>query len=363
MLGKYIILVFLGIHGAIHLMGFVKALHPESLTALPTAISIPKGLLWLLTALVLGLAFILLILDKENWWVAALIGVSISSWLIYDYGETARFGWVANAALMIAIVIGWGHDHYAQVYQWDVKNGLEQKKALLPTRQLAELPLPVQKYLRLCGIHKEQRPDHVFFTMNGKMQNGKGSWFDFTSEQYDFFEPYSRSFFMLGKIKGLKVPGYHKWTDGKGSMDVSLFGLIPILHYEGQMMYQSDAVTLLNDICLMVPSALLDPNFRWENIDSFTTKIYFPYPGGEVSANLIFDEEGKLINFVSEDRYDVGKGKIFRFSTPVTAYTRINGTNVVKSADAIWHYPEGDFTYAKFNLIDIQTNPTEFRQR
>ncbi|MBP6397373.1 MAG: hypothetical protein KBF57_00360 [Saprospiraceae bacterium] len=354
MVGKYIIMAFLAIHGLIHFMGFIKALQPDRLTALPDLISMPKGLLWLLCMLVLGLAFILLFVGNENWWVAALIGVCISSWLIYDYGEAARYGWIANAALMIAIVIGWSHSHYAQAYRWDVKKALEQKKSKLATRPLEELPLPVQKYLSYCGSNTDRRPTHVFFTMNGKMQDSKGSWFDFTSEQYDFFEPYSRSFLMYGKIKGLNVPGYHKWTEGKGSMDVRVFGLIPILHYEGQMMDQSDAVTLLNDICLMVPSALLDPNFRWENIDSFTTKIYFPYPGGEVSADLIFNEEGKLINFISDDRYDVGRGKKFRFSTPVTAYTKINDTNVVKSADAIWHYPEGDFTYAKFNLAVIE---------
>lgn len=351
MIGKYIILTFLGLHGLIHIMGLAKALRPETLAELPLPISIPKGLIWLLTAVVFLLAFYLLLKGAENWWMAAIIGVCLSSWLIYDYGEAARYGWVANAFLMIAIVIGWGHSLYPQQYRSDVKAGLEKLKSKLPVRSLQDLPLPVQKYLLFSGIDKAEMPDYVFFKMYGRMQDGKGSWFAFTSEQYDFFRPYARHFYMEGIMKGLKVPGYHKWSEGKGSMDVRLFGLIPVMHFDGQMMDQSDAVTLLNDFCLIAPAALLDPALRWEPVDNQRAKVYFPYPGGEVAADLIFDREGKLVNFISFDRYDVGKGKKFKFSTPITGYTRLNGKNVIKSADAIWHYPEGDFTYAKFNVV------------
>ena len=363
MTGKYFILAFLSLHALIHLMGFVKAMNPESLPALPFPISLFKGIFWLVTALVLFFAAILLWKNIDFWWMIALFGVLLSSWLIYDYGEPAKFGWIPNILLILAIVIGWGHYHYSHMYQQDVKSNLALKKSNLPTRQMNELPLPVQKYLNFCSVNKGHMPTHVFFKMYGRMQDGKGGWFDFTSEQYDFFKPYARLFFMEGKMKGLKVPGYHRWSDGKGSMDVSVFGLIPVIHYEGQMMDQSDAVTLLNDICLLAPAALLDPILKWQSINELQVRVFFPYPGGEISAVLFFDPEGKLVNFISEDRYDVAKGKKFRFSTPVTAYTRINGINVVKSADAIWHYPEGDFTYAEFNLIDIQINPAVFLRK
>ncbi|MBK8779538.1 MAG: hypothetical protein IPO25_19865 [Saprospiraceae bacterium] len=68
-----------------------------------------------------------------------------------------------------------------------------------------------------------------------------------------------------------------------------------------------------------------------------TTKVVFTNRGHQISAILYFNETGQLINFVSDDRYDISDTKRYRFSTPVMDYKSIDGRNVVTMGQAVWH--------------------------
>jgi hypothetical protein len=139
-------------------------------------------------------------------------------------------------------------------------------------------------------------------------------------------------------------------------MDIRLFGLIPIVKQSGDIMNKTETVTLFNDMCLMVPATLIDKRIQWQPIDSLTTKAVFTNRGISISAILYFNELGQLINFTSDDRTSISDMKQYRFSTPVAAYKNINGINVMSGGEAIWHYPDGEFVYGKFNLKNIKYN-------
>ena len=68
---------------------------------------------------------------------------------------------------------------------------------------------------------------------------------------------------------------------------------------------------------------------------------------------------GQLTNFVSEDRYEVSDMKKYRFSTPVSNYKDYNGFNLPAYGETIWHYPDGAFTYGKFNIKEVTYNQTK----
>ena len=70
---------------------------------------------------------------------------------------------------------------------------------------------------------------------------------------------------------------------------------------------------------------------------------------------------GQLINFISDDRYAVSDMKQYRFSTPVKEYIQINGINIFKYGETVWHYPDGDFVYGKFYLKSIEYNVSDFK--
>jgi hypothetical protein len=57
-----------------------------------------------------------------------------------------------------------------------------------------------------------------------------------------------------------------------------------------------------------------------------------------------------------EDRTAIQHRMKITFSTPVHAYQEIEGRQVLSEGDAVWHYPDGAFTYGRFRLKKIMYN-------
>ncbi|MBK5212329.1 MAG: hypothetical protein JJE55_01555 [Flavobacteriaceae bacterium] len=161
---------------------------------------------------------------------------------------------------------------------------------------------------------------------------------------------------MKANFKGLPTQGYHCYKDGKASMLIKLLSLFPVVDIKKPEMFKTETVTFFNDMCLFAPAALIDEKIEWETIDDTSVKAIFTNGGTTISATLFFDENGQLVNFVSEDRMDVNSNRKIPFSTPITKYGNINGYNLPVAADVVWHFPDGDFVYGKFYLQDVQYN-------
>lgn len=269
--------------------------------------------------------------------------------------------------LLVITVVGlltWGFTHFEQEYRRDVQAALQQNKAqendLLLEKDLDHLPNPLQRYLRYVGVVNQPKVKNVRIVFTGQMRDKGRDWFPFTSEQYNGFEQYTRLFFMKGKISGLTVPGYHAYKDKSASMRIKLFGLFPIVSVQGEEMFKAETVTLFNDMCLMAPATLIDSRITWEAIDDTSARATFTNGGVSIQAILYFNDLGQLVNFVSDDRYSVSDMKRHRFSTPVSGYKSYNGFNVMSYGEAVWHYPDGEFVYGKFELQDIVYNVEPF---
>ena len=126
-------------------------------------------------------------------------------------------------------------------------------------------------------------------------------------------------------------------------------------------MNKAETVTLFNDMCLLAPATLIDKRIQWQLIDSNSVKATFTNQGMTISAMLYFNDRGQIIDFVSNDRTAISDMKQYPFSTPVSDYQNINGINIMSRGDAIWHYPDGKFTYGKFVLKNIEYNLSDIR--
>ena len=193
------------------------------------------------------------------------------------------------------------------------------------------------------------------------MRDKGKDWFKFTAVQYNFFDEPTRLFFMKAKMYGVPVPGYHCYQNATASMQIKLLGLFNVVNIKGTIMSKAETVTVFNDLCLMAPAALIDKRIEWTAIDSLSAKATFSNGVYKITATLYFNELGQLINFTSDDRYAVTDLKQYRFSTPVKDYTEINGINIWKYGEAVWHYPDGEFVYGKFSLKSIEYNVADIK--
>lgn len=351
------------IHGLIHFMGLAKAFDYGNMKQLTMPISKQVGMLWLLTGLLFLITAALLLLKKDYWWALAALAIIISQIVILMSWRDAKFGTIANTLILIAATLSWGSSRFENIYRKDVKECLNRSNTLtvkvLSETDIQHLPLPVQRYLKYTGAINKPKVKNVKVVLEGQMREKGKNFFAITSEQYNFYDDPSRLFFMKGKMFGVTVPGYHKYTKATAVMDIRLFGLFPVVQKKGDVMNKAETVTLFNDMCLLAPATLIDNRIKWQPIDSISTNAVFTNGNISISATLFFNSQGQLVNFISNDRTSVSDMKNYPFSTPVHGYKNINGFNLMSEGDAVWHYSDGDFVYGKFKLKDICYNSTE----
>jgi hypothetical protein len=135
---------------------------------------------------------------------------------------------------------------------------------------------------------------------------------------------------------------------------------VPVVRAAGDELFQSETVTLLNDMCLFAPATLLDPALAWEEIDAHAARVSLTNAGVTVRAVLRFNDLGELIDFVSDDRYQASPGgrRMIRqrWSTPVRGYRAFGPMRLCASGEGRWHTADGSFAYLELEIDDVAYN-------
>jgi hypothetical protein len=360
---KYFFAFIILMHGLIHFMGFAKAYGYGTMKQLTPPISKPVGSLWMLTAFLFIAATILFLLKKENWIYLAVPAAVLSQILIVMVWKDAKWGTVANFIILIVAVLAFTTVQFEKVFRADVKKHLVQTNAsvILTEADIQNLPPPVQRYLRYSNAIGKPKPFNMHVMFEGQMRSKGKDWFTFTSEQYNFFDEPTRLFFMKAKMFGITVPGYHRYQQQTALMNIKLFGLFDIVKIQDENLAKGETVTVFNDMCLMAPGFLVDKRITWEPMNDTIAKATLTNGAIKVSAVLYFNEQGQLIDFISNDRYETNIKQWLPFSTPVTEYKTMNNMNLISYGEAIWHYPDSAFVYGKFWTKKIEYNVSFFK--
>ena len=351
------------LHGLIHLLGPAKAFGWADVSQLRAPISPAAGLLWLAAAALLTSAATGLVLRASWWWYLALPGVLLSQVLIVTAWSDATFGTLANVIIAIPLLVTaldarpssfrsrFAHDRNALLA------GPTLEAPLVTEADLAPLPPLMQAYLQRMGVTDRARVRNLRVTFRAQMRSSATApWMQSTATQYEFFERPARLFFMKASRAGLPFDVYHRYVDGAATFQVRIAGLIPMVDKRGREMTNNETVTLMNDVVVMAPAAVLDLPFTFETIDERSLRATFHNAGFTVSAVLTFDEAGDLVGFTSDDRAHDREGGEATWSTPIHGYHEVDGIRVFARADANWIEPSGEWTYGRFEITSIAYN-------
>jgi hypothetical protein len=356
---RMVLVLLMLVHGLIHFVGLAKAFHLGNIAQFSKEISRPMGILWLLALMVFIGSAIGVILKKDWWPLLGIVAVVLSQSLIATVWADAKYGTIANGIILCIAIVAQCNLAFEGSYKKDVAAAMKAVtpiKDMLRKTDLEPLPGCVQKYLAYVGAVGKPKVYNMKIVFKGEMRDKGKDWFHFTSEQYNFITTPQRLFFMKAKVMGLPTYGYHKYAHKSASMTVKLLSLFSVVDLDKPELYPTETVTFFNDICLFAPAALIDKRISWEPLDPLSAKATFNNNGTSISAILYFNEKGQLVNFVSNDRYAVAEMQTFPFSTPVGAYKNVNGYQLPTYGEGIWHYPEGEFVYGKFRVVDIIYN-------
>jgi len=231
---------------------------------------------------------------------------------------------------------------------------------ILTETDLQHLPEPVKKYIRICGFVGKEKISNFFLKASGQIRSSeKSGWMQFTSEQCNFFETPFRAFYIRAVKMGVPAVGLHLYKNETATMVIKLLNLFTVVDAKGREMNQGETVTVLNDMCFMAPGSLINRNIQWMDLDDNQVIATFTNGNISVSAILTFDEEGKLVNFLSFDRFETADGKIYTsnpWETPVTEYQKFGDFYLPSKADVIYQRTEGNLCYLEFRLEEIKYN-------
>lgn len=253
-------------------------------------------------------------------------------------------------------------------YKKTVRSELERIKSLKPDllteTDLAHLPEVIKRYIRYTGFPgKEKILNFRSECKGGIRSNPDEEYMPLKSVQYNFMDMHSRFFYIVAKKSGIPAIGLHLYQNANAIFKIKILGLFTVVNAKGPKMDQGETVTVLNDMLFMAPGSLIDKRIQWEIIDSQTVKAIFTNGGICISAVIYFDDEGKLINFVSNDRFETdGKEYInYPWETPVKDYREFNGYRLPSKAKLIYKRPKGDFCYGEFELLRIEYNCKKYK--
>lgn len=239
------------------------------------------------------------------------------------------------------------------------------KSETLTEGDLQHLPAIVQKYIHYSGsVGKEKVLNFRAEFTGGIRATSSEDFMPLKSVQYNFTDNPSRLFYIVAKKKGIPARGIHLYRDQTAIMLIKILGLFTVVDAKGHEMNQGETVTLFNDMCFMAPASLIDRNIEWKEIDAITVDAKFTNGNITIGATLFFNEEGELVNFLSNDRFETTDGKTYKnypWITPVTGYTNVNGYRLPSGAKLIYKHPDEDLCYGEFALKSIEYNCRDFK--
>ncbi len=102
---KIFFLIAIGLHGFIHLMGFIKSVKPEAIKDLQEPVTKQAGIVWLVTCVLVLFSLGLFIAHNKGWWMIALVSIILSQVLIYTSWKDAKYGTIFNVLFLVMVVL------------------------------------------------------------------------------------------------------------------------------------------------------------------------------------------------------------------------------------------------------------------
>jgi hypothetical protein len=224
--------------------------------------------------------------------------------------------------------------------------------------RLQGLPEPVQRYLTLTGVVGKAWINTARVKYAGRFRLGADKpWMPLSATQYYRTNPPGFVWNARFKIAGLPlVSGQDTYKAGHGHMFGKVAGLFTIFDARGEEMDQGTMLRYLNEMTWF-PTAFLGHNITWQAVDDNCAQVTFTDCGKSVSAQMFFDDVGRLTDFTTM-RYREHKGtfSLDAWSTPMTEYAVLAGLNLPIHGQAVWQLPDGDLPYADLKLTAVAYN-------
>jgi hypothetical protein len=367
---RTLVAVVLVLHGLVHLLGVWPSAGGQGVELAGTTPA--TRVLWLVAALTVVAAGLGLGRGRRHWWYLGASALVASQVAIATAWPEAAAGTAANVLLALAVLHGWlaegprgrreRYRRHQSAVQAEAAGTAHVDDMAPPVSEtdLAHLPPQVATYLRRAGVVGRPHVRAFRATLSGRIRSGPDApWMPFVGEQVnevDAAGQMTRWFRMDATMFGLPVDVLHVYRDGDASMSAAVCSTVRVAAAAGPEMGRCETVTVLNDLCVLAPGALVRAPIVWSPVDANRVRARFSCGAHTVEAVLVFDDAGDLVDFVSSDRARIDGPRIdvLDWSTPVGGHAEMSAGRVPTVGSAWWHESDGAYPYIEMRIHDVE---------
>jgi hypothetical protein len=363
------LLILLIVHGLIHLLGFVRGFQLAEVAQLRGDVGRLAGTLWLLAGTGFVAAAVMLLLRAGPWWLVAGGALILSQGLIVGAWSDARVGTIANAIILIAVVLAWADARFQRAGDGAVRDLFSAAEiepgAVVGADDLRALPAPVQRWLEASGVVGEPRVATVRLRQRGGLRTSpEQDFMPAEAEQYVTVDPPGLVWRVRTRmLRVLPIAGRDEYRQGRGSMQIRVASLIPVVDAAGPEIDQGALLRFLGEI-VWLPSAALSPAIAWHPIDEHRARAVMSHGGITASAEFTFAPDGRFLE-MSAERYKGGgaEATLERWVVPARAWRTIDGVTIPVEGDVVWKLEGGDFNYYRWEILEVDYDRPELYDR
>lgn len=260
--------------------------------------------------------------------------------------------------ILLGILLIWFNIPYSPVkkqFQNDIavlraENQISFENAEFTKNDFSHLPIPIQRYIENCGYIGTHKMSYLKMEYNNVnfMQGRNGPTLKIDYTQYNFVNEPCRMALIDSTIFGIPFEGYDYYQNGTGGMKGIIAKVITLFDQTGTDMDKACLATFLAE-SLFSPTILLQDYISFEEINDFQVRATISYGEQTASGIFTFNEQYEMISFTTNDRAVAGTDGKMEY-IPWTALCSDyqiteSGIKYPTKFQAVWNYPDEDFTY------------------
>ncbi|WP_102348867.1 DUF6920 family protein [Bacillus sp. Marseille-P3661] len=355
------LMTVIGVHGLIHLMGFVHAYHIFEVESFRQTITKPVGFLWMFTSLIFFAVVYLIATNKGRWWIPAFIAILISQILIFLSWQDAKFGTLLNLMILAPIIIEMATLNFSKNTNKEIElvrfRPFKNENTIVSEQMIGSLPLIVQKWLNNIGMVGNKSIQHVYLKQRGliKLKPEQKNWYNAVAQQYVSLDRPAFLWKVNMPIRPyLSVFGRDLFINGKAEIKVKLAALVTAAKKENNDKINESSLQRFLLEMPWYPSLAAHPNVTWKIKDELSATATLSYQGITGSATFYFDKSGDLLK-CSALRYKDCEKDAQRLECigEVKATAVINEIKIPTEIDISWMLGEEKFTWYKLKIEEV----------
>jgi hypothetical protein len=372
-----VLTALLALHGAIHLLGFLKWSRLARVPRMSGRLLVPLSVAgermfaagWLLaTGLLVGAAILRSLRQEgfqsglpDSWWILGLAGVLLSQVLIVLAWPDAKAGTAANLILLLPIVAAAAHARFEARVGGEAAALLAQAhddRRVVTPDELRKLPAPVATWLERSGVVGRPRAATVRLHQRGEIRTKVDApWMPALAEQDFSIDPPGFVWRVDATMMGaLPISGRDRYAGGRGEMLIKAASIVNVVKAADQAIDLGAMLRYLAEI-IWFPSAALGPHVSWEPMDATHARATMRDAGRAVSAVFTFDQHGRAVRFDAERPLGGGQdARLTPWFGASSEWRAFDGIEVPVRGEVGWQLAAGPFIYYRWQILDVEFN-------